>query len=73
MNELVLLPEVDARRALDARRLRVSLLAPFGHWVGRGTLRVLRVISGDDRTELTVGYESYERVDELFDDAKASE
>ncbi len=73
MNELVLLPEVDARRALDARRLRVSLLAPFGHWLGRGTLRVLRVISSDDGTELTLGYESYERADELFDDERAAE
>jgi hypothetical protein len=70
VNELVLLPEVDARRALDARSLRVSLLAPYGHWIGRGTLRVLRVISGEDRTELTVGYESYERIDAPSDDAR---
>jgi hypothetical protein len=62
VNELVLLPEVDARRALRDRRLRLSLLAPFGQWVGRGTLRVLRVANGDGETELTVGYESYERL-----------
>ena len=62
MNELVLLPEVDARRVLRDRRLRLSLLAPFGQWVGRGTLRVLRVADGDGETELTVGYESYERL-----------
>ncbi|HEY1428095.1 MAG TPA: hypothetical protein VGF18_00850 [Candidatus Tumulicola sp.] len=62
MNELVLLPEVDARRALRDHRLRLSLLVPFGHWIGRGTLRVLRVAHGDESTELTVGYESYERV-----------
>jgi hypothetical protein len=62
VNELVLLPEVDARRALRDHRLRFSLLVPFGHWIGRGTLRVLRVAHGDDSTELTVGYESYERI-----------
>ena len=65
MNELVLLPEVDARRALRDRRLRFSLLAPFGQWVGRGTLRVLRVANGNGETELTVGYESYERLPPL--------
>jgi hypothetical protein len=64
VNELVLLPEVDARRALGDRRLRLSLLAPFGPWVGRGTLRVLRVANGSDAIELTVGYESYERFPE---------
>jgi hypothetical protein len=62
VNELVLLPEVDARRALRDHPLRLSVLAPFGHWIGRGVLRVLRVAHRDDSTELTVGYESYERL-----------
>lgn len=58
----MLMPEVDARHALGDRRLRVSVLAPYGSWVGCGVLRVLRVKSADDGTaELTVGYESYER------------
>ncbi len=38
----MLMPEVDARRALAGRRVRFSVLAPFGRWLGCGTLRVLR-------------------------------
>lgn len=58
----MLMPEVDTRRALRDRRLRVNVLAPYGSWVGCGRLRVLRVKSADDgSTDLTVGYESYER------------
>ena len=73
MNELVLLPEVDARRALAGHRLRLSLLAPFGRWIGRGSLRVLRVACGGDSTELTVGYESYERLDMPDDDTERAQ
>ena len=62
-DDLTLLPEVRARQQLRARRVRTLLLAPFGAWAGRGTLRVLRVrVDADDRVELTVGYESYERL-----------
>lgn len=58
----MLMPEVEARRALRSRRLRIRLLAPYGSWLGCGALRVLRVKAGDDGAdELTVGYESYER------------
>ena len=59
----MLVPEVEARRALRDRRLRFSVLAPYGAWIGCGSLRVLRLKMNDDETaELTVGYESYERL-----------
>jgi hypothetical protein len=62
-DDLTLLPEVRARQLLRGRRIHSVLLAPFGAWAGRGTLRVLRVrMDDDDSAELTVGYESYERL-----------
>ena len=63
MNEdLILAREVDARRALRGRRVRFSILAPYGPWVGCGALRVLRLKNtGDDSAELIAGYERYER------------
>jgi hypothetical protein len=62
-DDLTLLPEVRARQQLRGRRIRSVLLAPFGGWAGCGTLRVLRVRMHDDESaELTVGYESYERL-----------
>jgi hypothetical protein len=64
--DLVLLPEVEARRALRGRRIRMHMIAPIGAWVGCGTLRVLRATlrAGDtsdaqEIAELAVGYESY--------------
>ncbi|MDQ2680500.1 MAG: hypothetical protein M3Y21_05690 [Candidatus Eremiobacteraeota bacterium] len=62
-DDLVLMPETVARRLLGARPLALSVLAPVGPWLGRGTLRVLRVRESLDGIELTVGYESYCRVD----------
>ena len=65
IDDLTLVPEVHARQVLRDRRLVFSVLAPFGAWVGRGTLRVLRLKSdGDESAELTVGYESYERLEQ---------
>jgi hypothetical protein len=66
--DLVLVPEVQARRVLRDRRIRLHVLAPFGSWTGCGTLRVLRLkmddpfdsAQGDKEVELTVGYESYQ-------------
>ncbi len=63
MNEdLVLVPEVQARRVLRERRIRLNVLAPYGSWFGCGTLRVLRVKINEpsEEVELTVGYESYQ-------------
>lgn len=58
--DVILLPEVQARRALGDRRIRLQVLAPYGAFVGYGTLRVLRMKTDDDRcADLIVGYESY--------------
>jgi hypothetical protein len=63
VSEFTLVPEVDARRALREHRLRLSVLAPYGAWIGCGALRVLRLKMDDDESAtLTVGYESYRRV-----------
>ncbi len=59
--DLTLMPEVHARAALAGRRVRFSVLAPVGSWLGIGTLRVLRATERDDAFELVCGYESYER------------
>jgi len=42
-HDLVLVPEVEARRALRGRRIRIQMVAPIGAWVGCGKLRVLRL------------------------------
>ncbi len=62
----MLMPEVQARRALADRAIRLHTLVPYGSWIGCGTLRVLRLAlrqgqgdTGETEVELTVGYESY--------------
>lgn len=62
LEDLVLMPEVDARRALAGEALAFSVLAPVGAYLGRGVLRVLRVKPADSAIELVCGYESYERL-----------
>jgi hypothetical protein len=58
--ELILVSEVEARRALRKHPLRLRVLAPAGAWIGCGTLRVLRVkVSQDGPAEIAAGYESY--------------
>jgi len=62
-DDLVLTREVDARRALAGRRVRLSVLAPYGPWYGSGALRVLRVKTRDDESvELVAGYDCYRRL-----------
>jgi hypothetical protein len=63
-NDLIMMPEVDARRRLNGRAVSFGVLAPVGSYVGCGRLRVLRVRERDGRVELICGYESYERYDE---------
>ena len=59
-DDLILVPEVQARRALGDRPIRLEILVPYGAWIGRGALRVLRLkIDDGGSAELTVGYESY--------------
>jgi hypothetical protein len=59
--DVVLVPEVEARRALGDRRIRLRLLVPYGAWTGSGKLRVLRLKVNDGELELVAGYESYQR------------
>lgn len=54
------MPETHARRALSGRELSFTVLAPLGSWLGRGTLRVLRVRESGSGIELITGYEAYE-------------
>ena len=63
--DLTLMPEVQARAILGAVRLRLSVLAPVGGWLGVGTLRVLRTTERDDGIDLVCGYESYAPFDKL--------
>jgi hypothetical protein len=58
--ELILVPEVQARRALRDHALRLHVLAPHGAWLGCGALRVLRLKINEDRSaDVVAGYESY--------------
>jgi hypothetical protein len=62
-DDLSLMQEVEARRRLHGRRIRMLLLAPYGSSTGCGKLRVLRVTMNDEspdaEVEMTVGYEAY--------------
>ena len=62
LEDLVMLSEVEARRALSAQSATVALsvLAPVGSYAGRGMLRVLRALPRYGRIELVCGYEAYE-------------
>jgi hypothetical protein len=59
--DVVLVPEVEVRRSLGARPIRLRVLAPYGAWIGSGKLRVLRLKMNDGEVELVAGYESYRR------------
>jgi hypothetical protein len=58
-----MLPEVDVRALLGKRNLAFRILRPPYPAVGVGTLRVLRVIEREGRTEIVAGYDGYERFD----------
>lgn len=69
LEDLILMPEPDARRALAGQDVALRVLAPVGTYAGRGTLRVLRVkpfevVQGDKGgvVELVCGYEAYVRM-----------
>jgi hypothetical protein len=66
VEDLVLVPWVQARLALGDRPLRFRVLAPPYAAVGVGVLRALRVsaLTGehDGAWELLAGYERYERI-----------
>ena len=61
-SDVTLMQEVEARKVLREHRLRLSVLAPYGSWIGCGRLRVLHVKAHEDFTTLVVGYESYHRL-----------
>ena len=59
-DDLILMPEVEARRALADRPIRLHTLVPYGSWIGCGALRVLRLkIEEDGSADVTAGYDSY--------------
>jgi hypothetical protein len=66
VEDLALLPWVQARALLGDRALRFRVLAPPYPALGLGALRALRVsaLSGehDGAWELVAGYERYERI-----------
>jgi hypothetical protein len=63
LQDYVLMPETDARRALCDRALQLRVLAPVGPYAGVGTLRVLRVRpQNGEAVELVCGYEAYDRI-----------
>ncbi|HEY9085574.1 MAG TPA: hypothetical protein VIN40_06530 [Candidatus Tyrphobacter sp.] len=65
-HDLILVRDVEARYALRGRLLHYTVLVPFGRWVGRGALRVLRATvtaaHGDagEVVDLVLGYDAYE-------------
>jgi hypothetical protein len=63
LEDYVLMPEIDARRALGGKNVSFSVLAPVGAYAGQGVLRVLRLKRDEDeRIELVCGYESYHKL-----------
>jgi hypothetical protein len=65
--QLILMPEVQARRALESAgsQLRLVIARPVFAALGRGQLRVLRIRPVKEETDLEVvaGYDSYERIE----------
>jgi hypothetical protein len=64
LQDLVLMPETQARRALSGQKMLLRVLAPVGAYAGCGTLRVLRMRPHGDAVELVCGYEAYDRITE---------
>jgi hypothetical protein len=65
LDDLVLMPEVDARRALAGEAVTLRVLAPVGPYAGVGALRVLRVKALEAGVELVCGYEAYDPFDKV--------
>lgn len=69
--QLIMMPEVEARRVLNAtgKPLTLTILRPVFPALGNGTLRVLRIrplrqaeVEEDSELEVVAGYDSYERI-----------
>lgn len=62
--ELTLLPESAARRAIGSHPVALRILRPPYAALGVGALRVLRVRErADDGYEITAGYDNYQRLE----------
>lgn len=65
--QFVLMPEVQARHALESAggKLRLIVARPVFTALGHGKLRVLRIRPAKEESELEVvaGYDSYERIE----------
>ncbi|MGH7755563.1 MAG: hypothetical protein ACREM8_04670 [Vulcanimicrobiaceae bacterium] len=55
-------PEVEVRRRLGDRPLRLQLVAPPYPAIGCGELRALRIVEREGIVELAAGYERYRRL-----------
>ena len=66
--QLVLMPEVQARRTLQTggKPITLIVLRPVFPAAGRGKLRILRVrpLKEESELEVVAGYDSYERVEQ---------
>jgi len=60
---LALLPEVEARALFAGRSLSLHVLRPPYLAAGVGVLRVLRIVERGSATEITAGYDRYERLE----------
>jgi len=65
--QLTLMPEVEARRMLQAERkpITLTIVRPVISALGCGKLRTLRIRPINDESELEVfaGYDGYERIE----------
>ena len=61
-DDLVLVPEVEARARLGDRVLCERMVLPPYPALGLGRLRVLRVDENEERTTLVCGYEGYQKL-----------
>lgn len=62
LDQVSMMPEVQARRLLHDAPIDLSILTPPYAALGCGRLRVLRVRESAGRYEVIAGYESYERL-----------
>lgn len=61
-DDLVFVPEVEARARLRDRVLRERMVLPPYPALGLGRLRVLRVDENEEHTTLVCGYEGYQKL-----------
>lgn len=62
LDQIGMMPFVEARRLLGALPIDLCVLTPPYPAIGSGRLRVLRVREAGGRYDIVAGYESYERL-----------